>query len=295
MRFHVAIASLACALVISGCRRDTDEVKPLVLILSPAHGAHLRPEQLASFGAFLGSRSGRAVKVQVATSPDKAVEAFAKRDADMGLVGVFDYLFAHREFGAQAVLQVLRGEGRSEYAADLVVRTDGNIHAVADLSGRKVAFVDRYSTSGFVLPVKLLADAGVKPIIEFAGSHEAALGRLRAGAVDAAATFHGAVAQDTGLRVLATSTPIPNEPVVVRRYLDDTMRDRLVAALCDYAATADGRLVLGQAAGITGFRPTSDERYRLVEGLVRDAGKSIEALVPGGYRLWSRYRIVESP
>ena len=298
MRPFAIVAMLGVLLASGGCRDRSDRSalaeRPLVLLLSPAHGAHVAPEQRAALGAWLAGRAGRPVEVRVAASPTDAIEAFGNHQADLGLVGVFEYLFAHREFGAEAVLQVVR-DGRTEYAADLVVRADAPIQAPAALDGRKVAFVDPYSTSGFLLPARLLADARVKPQIQFAGSHDAALAQLRAGQVDAAATWHGAAAGDARLRVLATTPPIPNEPFAARRDLDPKTRAALAAALADYAATPDGGRVLRAVSAITGVRPVTDAAYQGVADLVHSAGKSVEDLVPGGQALWSRYHSVGLP
>jgi ABC-type phosphate/phosphonate transport system substrate-binding protein len=43
-----------------------------------------------------------------------------------------------------------------------LVPTPSAIKSIQDLAGKRVAYVDRFSSAGFVFPAKQLADAGVR-------------------------------------------------------------------------------------------------------------------------------------
>ncbi len=265
---------------------------PVIFIFSPDHGRNLAREDQRTLASFLEAESGLAVEIRVASSPLDAIEAFGAR-ADIGLLGLFEYLVAREEYGVRAKLCVLREGGAGSYTGTIIVRTDSPIRSVADLSGRRIAYVDPYSTSGFVFPAKLLADAHVHVTAEFAGSHAEALARVRAGRVDAAATYAGAGADDAEFRSIATTDAIPNEPVVLRPGLSEDKARRLVAALLKFAGTPEGHHILGQIGGISGFRAGTDEEYREVLEIARAAGTTVYDLVPEGVRIESRRRHID--
>jgi phosphonate transport system substrate-binding protein len=285
----IPLCAALLGLVLSiGCGvRDLDAVgaadTPLVLLLSPAHGAG--PQELESLTAALAEASGLNIEIVVAPSPQAAVTRIGTSTWDVAMLELFDYLFCHQEYGVEAGLQVLRHGAERSHRGELLVRAEGGAAELSGLQGKPVAFVTRYSTSGFLFPAALLAEAGVVPEPLFAGSHEAAVVELRAGRADAAAVYSGLAAADPGLRVLATTQPIPNEPVFFRRGLTPETRLRLARGFQDVARSSRGAALLGPLADITGFVEADDATWRDVHQAIEAAGNSVEDLVPQGWRL----------
>jgi len=267
---------------------------PVIFMLSPEHGnpGRLDAGERRALADGLRAASGLEVEVRVAATPIAAIEAFGG-EADVGLLSLFEYLLARLEYGVEARLQVLRGEGADAYAGEILVRAPSRVRKVEDLAGKRIAYVDPHSTSGFIFPAKLLADAKVSVVPEFAGSHEKALERLREGEVDAAATYAGAAAGKP-FRAIARTPPIPDEPVFFRRGFPEEKRERLAAALERVAATPEGRRLLGDVAAITGFKPATDAAYADVLAVIRAAGKTVYEVVPEGVRVESRTRGIHS-
>lgn len=284
MRSLMAVApAFLSVTLISACHPNTAAVgtvdHPVVFMISPSHGKSGAPE-VAMLQDHLRQSTGLHVDVRVAESPVAAMAAFEDGKAHVGLLTVFEYLLVRREYGAHARLQLL-GERGPTYMGELLVRADSNMRSVQDLQGRKVALVDAYSMSGHLLVAKLLADADVKVQQTFAGSHENSLAMLKAGLVDAAASYHGVAKGDLSVRAIATTPPIPREPVFVHPRLDVSIAERLTDALTRFATTPQGITALSQLAGITGFQPVTDDAYRGVSKVVTAAGYRLEDLVPG--------------
>jgi phosphonate transport system substrate-binding protein len=293
-------ALLLAGLSLLGCGRSEGEIgtpgTPVILLLSPAHAARATPEDRAALGALLTKESGLAVEVRAAASAAEAIDAFrSARGADVGLLNLFEYLLARAEYGAEAGLQVLRGAGETEYAGEILVRADGPVAAVKDLAGKRLAYVDAYSTSGYALPAQLLAAAGVAVSPEFAGSPERALSMLREGKVDAAAVYRGAAAKDPALRVIATTETVPNEPVFFRKGLDPEKKTKLVEALKRAAATPEGRRLLSGIADISGFRDAAAAGYDSAAALVQASGRDIRDLVERGWDVNRPAVVLEQP
>ena len=277
------VASLAVATAIAACSRSAPGVDgtPLVVAVPPTHA----PADRMALERALSTAAGTPVTVRVLPSQQALMALAGSHQADAFLTPLFDYLFCAHEYGAHAVLQAVRAGGTRDYAGAIVVRRAAPVASLAALAGQRVAFVDRYSTSGFILPTRLLilAGADVEPV--FAGSPEAAVAELRAGTVAAAAVRSGLVANADDLFVLAVTEPIPNEPVWVRPDLPQDARDRLVRAFESLATTPDGRAALAGVADIAAFAPVSPDAFHDVHEAVEQIGKRVADLVPGGWWL----------
>ncbi|MBZ0233471.1 MAG: phosphate/phosphite/phosphonate ABC transporter substrate-binding protein, partial [Deltaproteobacteria bacterium] len=129
---------------------------------------------------------------------------------DGGVLPILDYLLAQQEYGVQASLQLLRGRtGSHDVSAVIVVQASSPLTTVEQLAGKPVAFVERSSTTGYLLAARLLQERKVTVQPVFTGDHAASLAQLEAGKVAAAATF---AADRPGTRVLAEAGTVPNEP-----------------------------------------------------------------------------------
>ncbi len=230
-------------------------------------------------------QEGMAAKVEVrkATSAVAAVEAIGAGHADAAMLPLFEYLLAHGEYGATPILQVIRRDGAASYRGVILVRKEANISSVEGLAGKKVAYVDRYSTSGYLFPRRTLA--GVNVVETLSGSHAASLTKILAGEVDAIATFEGAEEGHPELAILASTDPIPNEPVFVRMGLDPASREALAAAFMKLGSTEEGRGVLARLGGITGYRPIGAEGYASVTATLQALGKRPSELVKDGHKV----------
>jgi len=298
----LAFLALLVLPVSSSCRsRPEPEVgtpaSPLVLVLPQSH-AKGKETHVEALRAFLEKSSGLSVKVHVARSAVEAIQSFGSRHADVGLLPLFEYLLAHQEYEVEARLQVVRDGAKPRYQGQILVRADSPIASLADLSNKKLAYADPYSMTGFVLPAEMLAQANVRPVPVFAGGHAEALAELKAGRVDAAATFVGAVPdglEAAGLRTLAETGSVPNEPVFMRKRLDEQKRQAIADALLKFSQTEEGKAALAAIAGIRGFSATTDDAYREVPALVKTAGQRIEGLVPGGWIVWQSNRSDVAP
>lgn len=285
-------AGLVPALLLGGCsRRDEKTVgtpeNPLVVILSPAHSPSV-PGALAFIKNHLETASGMSVDLKVAESPGAAIKQFDSDRTDAGLVTLEEYLVARAEYGVRPELQVLRGDKLADYEGAILTRSAGGAGTVGELAGKKFGFVGPYSVSGFTLPAIYLRKAGVTVVSDFTSSHEASLNKLLKGEVYAAATYAGQASRRPGLKILAFTGKVPNEPVIVRRGLAPEKRKALAAAFSSLGGTASGRKALAELADITGFRPADEAVYKPLHDLILADGQPVYDLVPEG---WEIYRL----
>lgn len=276
------------SLMLAGCgRRDEATVgtpaNPLVLVLSPAYV----PAAAGAAGVLkkhLEKATGLTVELREYKTQGEAIKAFDAGKADAGLLTLEEYLVAREEYGVRAELQALRGKGLAEYDGVLLVRPGGPA-SVAALAGRKVGFVGPYSVSGFVLPAIFLEKAGVRPDPVFSSGHNENVIRLLKGEVEAAATY-GRQASRPGVKVLAVTGKVPNEPLITRRGLAEDKREALKAAVLSLASSPEGRKALASMADITGFRPADETVYKPLHDLLLQQGRPVYDLVPEGWEIY---------
>ncbi len=279
-----SVLALALTAPWVGCRRERlgERGSPLILALSPVHGSD--GAAVRALEAELVRECALDIELRVAPNSEAAMRMAGSPNVDGGLLTLFEYLFAHQQHGVEAALRVLRGAGETHHRGEIVTLKESPLRSLADMKGKRIAYVEPASTTGFLLAAKALADAGVNVDHVFAGTHAAALKELEAGNVDAAATY-AAPRAGTSLRTLAATGEIPNEPVFFRKGLQQDLVRRISDALVRISKTPTGRDLLPKLANITGFSPTQSSDYQTALAVVAATGKSVRDMVPRGWLL----------
>jgi phosphonate transport system substrate-binding protein len=174
------------------------------------------------------------------------------------------------------------GSGTTKYSAYLLVRNDSNIHSLQDLKGKKIAFVDESSTSGYLYPYVILLDYGIDPEtffgeIVFTKDHLKSLQMLYEGKADVAATFSGAIRASrlkglsTGsFRILMKTGRIPYDALCLRTGIEHTVADAIKKMFLNLSTrTEEGRSVLSKELEINGWIPADDARYDPVRDVLK--------------------------
>ena len=143
---------------------------------------------------------------------------------------------AEKEAPLKVLLKKTWSNGPFYYSA-IIARKNSKIKRLADLKNKNIAFVDEKSTSGYLYPqVHLRKNRILKEnfnLVTFSGNHAASIELLESNKVDAVAVFADDEKSKNGawtrfakskkfeVRVLWTSEPIPNDPIVVRQEFYD--------------------------------------------------------------------------
>ncbi len=281
-------AAVVSAFFLAGCSNRKEATvgtpgNPLVVAFSPEHVPAGTREPLLFIKDYLSAQTGLTVEVKTAATSLDVIEMLGSDKADAAFMTTEEYLVAREQYRVEAALQVTRRAGENKYNAVILVKAAGGPKDAAGLAGKKFAFADPYSISGYFLPSAFLKNAGIKVQPVFSGSHKAALSALLSGSADAAATYAGAAKGHPELRVLAVTGAAPNEPVVVRRSLLPEKRQALENALIALPGTPEGSKALGAVADISGFTAVSEAPYKAIHERILAAGKSVYDLLPEGW------------
>ncbi len=163
--------------------------------------------------------------------------------------------------------------GVGEYHSVIFVKSDSAIQSIEDLRGSRIAMQEPTSTSGYLLPVSMLSEAGL-PISEmknrmdvpessavgyvFTGDDKntalwVAKGYVEAGATDNA-TFEQLEKVAPGqYRSLALSVEVPRQVMLKRKGFDPVVAEKVAEVLTSMHETEEGRNILRKFNKTTQF------------------------------------------
>jgi len=160
------------------------------------------------------------------------------------------------------------------YESYFVVRRDDPAHELSQVRGRRVCFIDRTSTSGYLMPRAVLRKQGHDPdtffsSYQFSGNHYRALSDLIAERCDVATVtspaFLTANRRDiemSKLRIIAVSPSLPNGVFCAASTVTPELAGALKRALLDFDIQAElGRRTLADVLPLTGFAEVPDGAF----------------------------------
>jgi len=175
---------------------------------------------------------------------------------DMALVCTYAFVRGEREFGMK-LLAIPQVGGVRTYQGFIIVPADSPARSLLDLEGKRFAYVDVMSTSGFLYAKTALLKAGRTPERFFAsemfsGSHDRSILAVADHLVDGASVdsvvYRGLLARDpslaTKVRVVARSEIFGMPPLVVPAGIDPVLESRLVEILLAMHTTPAGAAIL---------------------------------------------------
>ncbi len=206
--------------------------------------------------------------------------ALTNGQADIAWMGPWGYVLAHHQGGAEAVATV-KYDGKPFYHAIILARPGLTIAKWPDAAkGLRLSLADVGSTSGWLIPTHHFMTQGIDPKTYFqyrdGASHAANVTAVATGQVDLASDYDrnfnamvekGIVKRDD-VSVAWTSSPLPNDPLVVRKGFDPQLTAKLRQVLL--AITEDQAKSL-MPNHYTGWIAADHASYKLVE----DAGIAV--------------------
>jgi len=196
------------------------------------------------------------VRLFMAADYAGVVQAFAARQVEMSYMSPAAYAAAWMESNGnvEPLLVTAEADGSTSYVAMIYVRADSGITKLEELRGHSMAWADPNSASGYLIPRAELRAAGIDADrffsrSGFAGGHEQAVVAVLQRQYDAGATWTSGIGDRAkgfsrgalnamvakgmlnmqDLRIIWTSRPIQNGPVVVRKDLPQGFKDDMTA------------------------------------------------------------------
>lgn len=285
------IAALLAAAAPAAAEPTTPAAKPKAVVIGFNPGgdpALIKPLALELAGD-LQTEIGLPVEIFISKDYESLVTAMKDRKIDFAFFTAKTFVDAENKAGAKVLLK--KTWSQPFYHAVLLGHTGGKlprgpVRRLKDVEGRRIAFVDRDSASGYLYPTVFLRKNGIaeKDFAEivWTGNHAASVEKLAAGEVDVIATFADDEKARTGawtkfhpgsrlaVKALWVSEPIPNDPFAVRQEFYNQypmVTHSVMMSLVDVFAKKRDRF-----AGLLGAKelvPATSRQYDPVREMVR--------------------------
>ncbi|NUN06118.1 MAG: phosphate/phosphite/phosphonate ABC transporter substrate-binding protein [Bdellovibrio sp.] len=271
-----------------GADTANSETTPPAITIGVIPGGN--PENLRQQGLSLAkelqAKLNIPVNIYISKNYVGLVEAMKTKKVDFAFFSSSTYVFAEQQAQAKVLLKTVWHE--PFYYSVIVTPQQSSIKKLKDLKGKKIAFVDDKSSSGYLYPqVALrkegLADKDFKEAV-FTGNHQASIQFLEAKKVDAAAVFsddeqgtQGAwvkfgMDKKAKYRILWKSAPIPNDPFCVRQDFYDQYpktTHTLMFALIDIVGSSPDKKAYSEILGSHDLMPATSKQYDPVREMVK--------------------------
>ncbi|MBT7611348.1 MAG: phosphate/phosphite/phosphonate ABC transporter substrate-binding protein [Bacteriovoracaceae bacterium] len=298
LRTSVFITTLLFGLM--ACQNDSklgSTGNPVKLYFTPSVDAETITTNSVHFLKFLEKETGFSFKSGVPANYIAVVEAFGSNRADIAVMNSFGYIMTNKKYGAEAKLRVLR-YGEPHYRGQIIAHVDSGIKTIKDIDGKRFAFTDPSSTSGYMFAKKLLKEASAIPSnTTFAQKHDNVVTMVYQGQVDAGATYYSPASKDGKIRdararvktqfpdvedkvkIIEITEKIPNDPFVFRKDLPEEIVSKFIVAVKKYLGTTEGKKIFKTIYSVEGLIDASDADYDGLRSMIESIDLDTESLI----------------
>jgi len=296
MRLRLRVLPLLiCALAVPGAPghgrppEGESAAKPrreqVLIGLIPELNIFQQKKRFRLLGEYLGRKIGMPVEFTILSRYGNILESFEAGGMDGAFFGSFTGALAIERLGVVPLARPVNLDGTSTYHGFLFVRKDSGIRTVKEMRGKRMAFVDRATTAGYLFPLAWLRERGVAgpdgffSEYYFTGSHDAAMIAVLDRKADVGAAKHSVWDRvrrvnprvDEELLILAESQRVPSNGLCVRKDMEPDLREALRRALLDLERDPEGTRVLAEFGAIR-FIETTAADYAPVQRMAREVG-----------------------
>ena len=257
----------------------------LLIGLIPEQNVFRQRERYLTLRKYLSERLGITVNFTSLSRYGNLLARFSEEKIDGAFFGSFTYALAHSQLGVEPLARPVNLDGTSTYHGYIFVRKDSGIRNVADMRGKRFAFVERATMAGYLFPLAWFRENGIADPHSYlresilVGSHDVAIQAVLSKEADIGAaknTIYDQMAvENPGLQkelvILATSGVVPQNCLAVRKDLDPELKNALRRVLTEMDKDQDGVEAL-RRFGARGFIETSDGDYEYLYKLSSEVG-----------------------
>ncbi|MBI5848216.1 MAG: phosphate/phosphite/phosphonate ABC transporter substrate-binding protein [Nitrospirae bacterium] len=258
MNWRYWIILLAFPLVFlayAGLASAEDEI---LIGLIPEENIFKQMDRHRPLAEYLSKKLGIKVRFTILSRYGDVLDRFMSRRMDGAFFGVFTGVLAMEHLDAEPIVHPVSLDGTSAVQSYIFARKDSNIRSIADMKGRRIAFVDKVTVTGYLYALSFIREHGVKDIrtffsdISFTGSHGSTIYAVLDGRADIGTAksriFNQLLKKDPGMKeeltIIAKSREFPDATLFLRKDLPAAIRSQIRTILVEMDRNAEGKEVL---------------------------------------------------
>lgn len=293
-RLSVFVFSIGVAFCGWPAQAETQAPSRMTIGFIPSENPQTLRENGAQLAQLLQARLGVPVEIYVSKDYVSLVDAMKDKKIDFAFFTATTFVFAKQMAGAKVLLKkVWHGP---YYYSTILVRGDDAITSVKQLKGKKIAYVDKESASGYLYPQQYFKKEGIDADhyfseVVYSGNHEKSIELLQQKKVDAVAVYsNDPKAKDTAwdkfgkitmkhAHSIWISAPIPNDPFCVRQDFYDQypkyVHDMMFAMIEMNEDPKEGPR-FKQLLGVSSLMLATSQQYDPVREMVKGLGIKLQ-------------------
>ncbi len=259
-------------------RQGDANLKRVNFGLIPKDNPRIAYERYQPLLDYLSQETGYRFDLLLKNTYQETVNSLGSGETLFALLGPLTYLDSYSRFGTPPIAKSKTNDNQPFFSAVIVTGPDRQIKDVTELSGKKVAFASIWSTSGNLIPRYMLAWKGIH--VDKLSSyhnfnyHDTVVKKVLSNEYDAGAVRKSVAERylPYGLKIIATSDPIPTGPVVVSPEAPYNLVRKVQQVLLTMAESHKGREVLAKLDPEQqgGFVAASDADYSGIRKMIYD-------------------------
>ena len=238
--------------------------------------------------AYLSAKTGTTVRFTILSRYGDVMDRFMSRKMDGAFFGVFTSVLAMEMIDAEPIARPVNLEGSSHVQSYIFVRKDSGIRDSKDMKGKRMAFVDRATVTGYLYALAYLREHGINDPkayfndISFTGSHGSTIYTVLDGRADIGTVkskiFQILVAKDPSineeLAIIAKSREFPENTLFLRKDLSQDIRSKIKTTLLSMDRDPEGATVL-KNLGAQQFIETKKSDFQPFYEVAQKAGITV--------------------
>lgn len=251
MRNILAVLLAVVALLLGLCYGETGPINVGIFTTDPE-----RIMEEGKVMEYLSKKVGVKFIVKPIIGYEKSVEKLRNGVMDAGLFGSGPAYVSVRDMIAEPIARHEARKSSVYYGYWMTLKSSG-LKSIEDFKGKRFAYVDPYTSAGYLFPRAAIKVKGLDPdnffgTLKFAGTHEAAIQMLLNGTVD------GCAAKDTAykkfietnmelkdkINIIEVAGPFPERTLMISNRIDESVRKKVKEALLKMDSDPEGKKIL---------------------------------------------------
>jgi methyl-accepting chemotaxis protein len=219
----------------------------------------------------LSKQIGKRVEINVAQDYSTAMQDLEQGKTQICFMTSLTYILVRDKHKVEPLAKALRS-GKPLHRSVIFTREHSTVKTFEDIRNRTMAFVDRNSASGYLVPLAMLKNAGIEindmSFHQFVGYHDDVVKSVLTGDFDVGAVMESALLsyQEKGIRIIGSSDEIPEFVICAGESLsdEDKAKAKDILLKLDEGNPLTKTIVSAIDPEYTGLVEASDDDYEII-------------------------------